>query len=311
MKILSHKTIVGNLKISEQDADSLVRKGFLMKNSIMLPPKISIPIYSNGFMNTMPVVIPELNVMGVKIVTRYPSRKPSIDGMIMLFDYTTGAPIALLNAFYITTLRTGAVAAMAMKTLAVNDYSRLSLVGMGNTGKAVISSILANYADRPLTISILEYKNRFSSFISNFPGNEKIKFVRCTSMQELVKNADAVFSCITNADGILAEPEWFKPGVTLIPVHTKGFQTCDLTFDRIFADDTGHVHHFKNFDKFPYFAEISNVLRGKDIGRRSDAERILSYNIGIAVHDVLFADNIVKRYKQFKKTRRNRIPTKL
>ncbi len=283
--------------ISLQEADSLVRKAFLTKSEAILPPKISLHIHESGFMNTMPAVIPELNLMGVKIITRFPGRNPSVDGDILLYDYTTGNSKALMNAFYITTLRTGAVAALAMKTFAVPNYRRIALTGMGNVGKAVMESVIVNYADSPLEIAILEYKDRFNDFVAGLPKNPNVSFVRCRSMKELVTDSDVVFSCITNAEGILAEPEWFKPGVTLIPVHTKGFQTCDLVFDRIFADDTGHVCHFGNFSKFRYFNELSEVLKGRDPGRRSDSERIISYNIGLALHDIIFADRVLKNFE--------------
>lgn len=288
---------VRSSNITLKEADSLVRKAFLTKGEAMLPPKISLHIHESGFMNTMPAVIPDLNLMGVKIITRFPGRTPSVDGDILIYDYTTGNLKALMNAFYITTLRTGAVAALAMKTFAVPNYSRIALVGMGNVGKAVMESVIANYADSPLQIAVLEYKNRFDAFVASLPKNENVSFIRCHSMKELVSDSDVVFSCITNAVDILAEPEWFKPGVTLIPVHTKGFQTCDLVFDRIFADDTGHVCHFGNFSKFRYYNEISEVLKGKDPGRHSNSERIISYNIGLALHDIIFADRVLKTFE--------------
>ena len=75
-------------------------------------------------------------------------------------------------------------------------------------------------------------------------------------------------------------------------MHTRGFQNCDLFFDKVFADDTNHVKGFKYFDKFQSFAELSEVLTGQKNGRASDEERILSYNIGIALHDIYFASKI-------------------
>ena len=60
----------------------------------------------------------------------------------------------------------------------------------------------------------------------------------------------------------------------------------------MFADDTGHVCHFKNFDKFRNFAEVSDVVNGKKPGRENDKERILAYNIGISLHDINFAAHI-------------------
>ena len=63
-------------------------------------------------------------------------------------------------------------------------------------------------------------------------------------------------------------------------------------FDKIFADDTSHVKGFRNFDKYQNFAEVSDVLNNRAIGRENDSERIMVYNIGIALHDIYFAGKI-------------------
>ena len=78
----------------------------------------------------------------------------------------------------------------------------------------------------------------------------------------------------------------------MVPVHTRGFQNCDLFFDKVFADDTGHVKEFKYFDKFRHYDEFSHVLLGENPGRENDQERILAYNIGISLHDIYFASQI-------------------
>ena len=91
--------------------------------------------------------------------------------------------------------------------------------------------------------------------------------------------------------------EAFDEGVLVVPVHTLGFTNCDLFFDKVFADDTGHVCHFKNFDKFRKFAEMGEVVSGKAPGRENDRERILAYNIGISIHDIYFASRIYNLLK--------------
>ena len=114
------------------------------------------------------------------------------------------------------------------------------------------------------------------------------------TIEDLVSGSDVVVSCITDADGILVEDmSLFKPGVLVVPVHTRGFQNCDTIFDKVFADDEGHVKGFKYFNEFRQFGELSDVLSGKIPGRSSDEERILSYNIGLGLHDVLFAHKII------------------
>ena len=81
----------------------------------------------------------------------------------------------------------------------------------------------------------------------------------------------------------------------MIPVHVRGFQNCDLFFDKVFGDDTSQIQKFKYFNQFHEYDEIHHVLQGKNPGRTSDDERILSYNYGIALHDIVFASKIYEK----------------
>lgn len=92
-----------------------------------------------------------------------------------------------------------------------------------------------------------------------------------------------------------ASPDAYPSGYTLIPVRTRGFQDCDLEFDHVFGDDTGHIAGFANFARFRTFAEISDVLTGTTKGRTSSSEHIISYNIGIGLHDIWYASKIYKQ----------------
>ena len=62
------------------------------------------------FCNVMPCILNN-GYGGVKIVTRYPERIPSLDSRLILFDAMKGDFLALMDADWITTMRTGAVAA--------------------------------------------------------------------------------------------------------------------------------------------------------------------------------------------------------
>ena len=97
---------------------------------------------------------------------------------------------------------------------------------------------------------------------------------------------------MTVANELFAPNDAFQPGVLVVPVHTRGFQNCDLFFDKVFADDKSHVCGFKYFNNFKRFDEFSHVLLGENEGRISNKERILIYNIGIALHDIFFASKI-------------------
>ena len=107
-----------------------------------------------------------------------------------------------------------------------------------------------------------------------------------------------VISCATYFENDIAADHFFNEGILVVPVHTRGFMNCDLFFDKVFADDTGHVDHFKNFNKFKYYDEVSNVVNGNGVGRTSDKERILVYNIGVSIHDIWYATHIYQIFEQ-------------
>ena len=72
----------------------------------------------------------------------------------------------------------------------------------------------------------------------------------------------------------------------------RGFQNCDVFFDKVFGDDTGQIRGFKYFSQFRQYDELHRVLQGKTPGRINNDERILSYNYGIGLHDIVFASKI-------------------
>ena len=112
------------------------------------------------------------------------------------------------------------------------------------------------------------------------------------SREELVAQTQTLYSCVTVMNEQFLSPDVYPPGYTLIPVHMRGFQECDLVFDRIFGDDTGHLSEFQYFNRFKSFAEFTDVLLGKTPGRSSPEERIICYNVGLGLHDVWFASRI-------------------
>ena len=78
----------------------------------------------------------------------------------------------------------------------------------------------------------------------------------------------------------------------------RGLQNCDTTFDRVFGDDTSHVCGFKLFSMWAGCNEIGEVLAGRDPGRNSDEQRIIDYNYGLALHDVVYAAKIYEILKE-------------
>ena len=296
MKIISQEQIEA-LNISPLQCYEWVEQALKGKSTALLPTKISLqPDMKGVFYNTMPVIIPDRGRAGLKLVTRYPNRKPSLDAQILLYDLPTGEHLAVMDGNWITAMRTGAVAAHSIKLLARKDFSVIGMIGLGSTAKATFRVLMELYSDKPLVVKLLRYKEQHELFAREFAEHENVEFIYCETYKEVVVDSDVVISAVTFFEDDICATDDFKEGVLVMPIHTRGFLNCDLSFEKVFADDTGHVEGFKYFSKFKRFAEVADVIAGKKAGRENDKERIIVYNIGIALHDVNFASEIYNTY---------------
>lgn len=293
MQIITSQQIE-TLNVSPKQCVEWVHEAFLIKNRCQLPAKMSIHPQGNDFFNTMPCLLPnEYGRFGAKVVSRINGKKPTLKSDLMLFDSYSGELLALINCDWITAMRTGAVAALAVNTLRPSNAKVYSFIGLGVMAHATLDCLFETNKDKELIVRLKKYKNQAENTIAKYNDVPNVKFEIAETIEEFVKDADVIVSCITDANGLIVENlELFKPGVLVVPVHTRGFQNCDTVFDKVFADDTAHVRGFKYFEQFREFHELSDVLYGKVIGRSDNNERILSYNIGLGLHDVLFATKI-------------------
>lgn len=293
MKVITHQDIV-NLNIAPHTCYEWISWMIANKNEAILPAKISMKIDVGSFCNVMPSVItgPDgVKYGGVKMVTRYPNRVPTLDSKLILFDASNGEIKALMDASWITAMRTGAVAVHSLNLFAKKNYETIGVIGLGNTARATLS-VLSELIDNKYNVKLYKYKGQENSFADRFRQCNKFNFDFCDTYQQVIEDSDVVFSAATYLPDDLCEDSVYKEGILIIPIHTLGFTNCDLFFDKIYADDIGHVKHFKYFDKFKYFSEVSDVVNKKSVGRENNSERIMVYNIGVAMHDVYFAANI-------------------
>ncbi|MBR1838617.1 MAG: ornithine cyclodeaminase [Bacteroidaceae bacterium] len=297
--LLFHDELIGRYMPAPSECVDWVRTCFLSKHEATLPPKISLHPQGSDFFNTMPCLLPApYKRYGVKVVHRIAGQTPSLGGAIMLYDSATGELLALFDSDRITTMRTGAVAALAAKTFRRWGDVAYGFIGLGNTARATLLCLLHTEPATHHVVYLLKYKQQAEDFQARFANFENVSFRVVQTPEEIVRQADVVFSCLTDAPTLLCEDNSaFRQGQTIIPVHTKGFQNCDLFFDKVFADDRGHVCGFRYFEQFKHFDEIGHVLRGVASGRGGDQERILCYNIGIALHDVYFAHQLYEKLK--------------
>lgn len=296
MKIIDFNSIKAlNIPLSEMY--EWTAKVWEEQDEHLLAAKISIWQGDSGRFMTMPCVLPKYNIAGVKFISRNVDNAeglPKRNSNIMLQSLTDHGLLAVMDGTYITTMRTGACAAYNVFTFSKKDSSTLALYGLGLTARA----FMLFYADRlnhPMTIKVMRYKNQAELFIDEFKHHKFLNFEICDSIEELF-NSDIIVSCVSFAHSELAPVEIYPTGCTIVPVHTAGFQNCDLEFEKIFVDDIDHVRKYRYFDIFKNkMARITDVANGKAFGRENNQERILVYNGGIALTDMYWAMKIAEK----------------
>lgn len=305
MKIISHE-LIKSLKITPKECVQWIYDSFAQKKEAQLPAKISVHPADFDFFTSMPCLLAHKDgsphrYFGIKEVHRITGAVPSLGSDLLLYDANKGELLAFMDADWITTMRTGAVAAVSAKALRKKDACVYGLVGLGNTARATMLCVLEAEPERMFKVKLLRYKDQAELFVDRFKYYKNVEFEIMDDINELARISDVFISCITSADGLLVEDEnTFRPGVTVIPVHMRGLQNCDTTFDRVFGDDTNHIKNFKYFAQYNDYNEIGEVLSGNDIGRKNDSQRIIDYNYGLALHDVVFASKIYERIMEEK-----------
>ncbi|MBQ9677896.1 MAG: ornithine cyclodeaminase [Prevotella sp.] len=292
---------IDELQINPAECIEWVRQGFLMKDRTQMPAKLSVHPQGEDFMTSMPCLLPSQNgkkYFGLKLVSRIEGQTPTLKSDITLYDAETGQLLAIMDGDWITAMRTGAVAALAAKTFQRTGVDTYSMIGLGNIARAVALCLIADNSHRPITIRLMRYKDQAEQFIERFKAYDHVRFEIIDDPTAFITEADVLISCVTVATELLfPDDTLYQEGITVIPVHVRGFQNCDLFFDKVFGDDTEQIQRFKYFNQFRQYDEIHHVLQGKNPGRTNDKERILSYNYGIALHDIVFASKIYERLK--------------
>ena len=129
MKIITFEDI-RELEISPRTCFEWVRACMEKKKDAVLPAKISMRPEEGVFYNVMPC-IPDGAWGGVKVITRYPERKPCMDSRLLLTDIKTGRFLALMDGNWITAMRTGAVAAHSVLLFSRKGFSNIGIIGTG------------------------------------------------------------------------------------------------------------------------------------------------------------------------------------
>ena len=227
---------------------------------------------------------------------------PYIQGVYVLNENTSGQMVAIMDAKWITGKRTAAASALVARYQARKDSTELAILGCGVQGRAHLE-VLA--AELPSLTSCRAYDivpGVQQKFIEQFDQRyNNIKVIGAAGPEEALWDADLIITggAITREHQPTIVSEWIKSGALIITIDYDSYVTdqCIAAMDLVLTDDTSQIEDARKQEgKFlgvpTADAEIAEMIaHGKGL-RLNDTQRIIAFNLGIALEDVATAATI-------------------
>ena len=193
--------------INMQQAIDAMENAFLQlaQHQVVLPLRTPLPITNeNAICLTMPAYLQQQRQLGLKVVSLFPNNHqhqlPSINGVILLLDATTGQPKALMDASYLTALRTGAVSGLATKLLAENDAKHVAIIGSGTQAMTQLDAIRAV---RPIQHVSVWSRTPKHALLFAKQLEHQMDVQVSTTIQDAIKNADIICTATQSTEPLI------------------------------------------------------------------------------------------------------------
>lgn len=251
----------------------------------------------------MPAALSVDGYFGAKLVSVFADPSDSSHrahrGVVVLFDGAAGAPVCVADAGAVTMIRTGAASAVATDALASADAKSLAILGTGHQAESHIVALSLVRAFETIRVWGRDHE-RAEAFVNRMVEKTGYRIESVSSAQQAVADADVVCT-VTSASEPILRGAWLSPGthVNIVGSSAPGPVEVDndlVVNSRFFADCLEHViQHGAEFlrarqaglvDDNHIVAEIGDVLRGEDPGRRRADEITVYKSLGHAVQDL-------------------------
>lgn len=244
----------------------------------------------------------------------YEQDPPAIDGMVVAFDATTGAPAALfLDKGSITDARTGAAGGVAARHLAPAATRNVAVIGTGVQARHQLDALAVVRPDfREVRVwgRHPEHAVRCVEDLRVRPGlPEGCAFEVADTVQQAVAGADVVITCTASREPLL-RAEWLAPGAHVTALGSDGADKQELDVDVIARADLlvvdsrtqcariGELHHALDAGIVlspDDVTELGEVAAGSKPGRTSEDQLTVCDLTGVGVQDVAAAALVLER----------------
>lgn len=276
---------------------------------VEMPPKIGIHPAPDSFIHAMPASIPAQKAAGIKWVAGFPENSkrglPYISGLLILNDFETGIPIALMDATWITAQRTGAVTALSAKYLARPESATVGILGCGVQGRSNFEALKVLFPIKKV-YAYDTHPERAAAYAQEAAAQWGVEAIPVTDPKRAVVDSDIVVT----AGPILRKPHatiqrgWLREGAfaSLVDFDSYWNPAATRQADKFCTDDVPQLLHYRDLGYFqdipPIHADLGELVTGRKPGRQKEAERTIACNLGLALDDIATAPLIYQRARE-------------
>jgi ornithine cyclodeaminase len=266
----------------------------------------------------MPSYLEASDYVAVKVISIFPENHAAgikaLQSVILLTEAKTGQHVAMMDASYLTVLRTGASSGVATKYLAREQAKSCAVLGCGAQAVGQIQAVMEVRALEEVVLynrTIARAEEMEKILRTLYPDwTGEIRIVE--NADQAVKNADIVI-CSTKSESPLFDGASLKPGahINAIGAFLPHMREVDLTTlqrcSKIVVDTIEGSHHEAgdllipvsrgewSFDQL--HAELGEILLGHKKGRENEEEITLYKSVGIAYLDTAVAKSVYELAK--------------
>jgi len=240
----------------------------------------------------------------LKWITSFPGNPdrglPTVTGVICLSNASTGEPLMLLDARSVTALRTGAVAAVAARTLARPQARTVGIIGCGLHGVWTARCMAAAgygpgtcHDPRPEAADVLAAELGWDS-------GSREQALRCD-----------VVCCVTPGAAVVVDAGDLRPGVHLNMLGADGPGKAEATIGAVascalFCDEWEQASHGGELTgavqaglvERERVTELGAVLAGDAAGRPGPEAVTLFDSTGLAIQDLAVAAAALQAWRE-------------
>ena len=298
------------LGLSIGDIVNILEELFCEKanGQLFMPPKIFFHRHGPRFYSAMASAAPALGFAGCKWQSGDPDNPardlPYIQGLYILTEDETGQMVALIDAKWLTGKRTAAASALVARYLAKQNDTKLTILGCGLQGRAHLQAIKGEVPSLKICRVYDIIPERQAAYVSEMNGCFNMEVTGAKSAKDAIQGADIIITGgpISEKRQPIIASDWVAPGALIITIDYDSYVTdeCISSMDLVLTDDREQIKDARQ--KEGKFSGVTQVhadnaeLIVHGMGRRtSDTQRILAFNLGIALEDVATAAEIYRR----------------